>query len=52
MKSKGTSQSTKDFAAAVGRALRRSAKVASKTAKMHGTPIIIWKDGKVVAEMP
>jgi len=35
-----------------GRALRRSAKVARKTAKMHGTPIIIWKDGKVVAEMP
>ncbi len=35
-----------------GRALRRSAKVARKTAKMHGTPIIVWKDGKVVAEKP
>ena len=37
---------------AVGRALRRSAKVARKTARMHGTPIYIWKDGKVVAEKP
>mgnify|MGYP005613776641 CR=1 FL=1 len=35
---------------AVGRALRRAAKVARKTARMHGTPIYIWKDGKVVAE--
>jgi len=34
------------------KALRRSAKVARKTARMHGTPIIIWKDGKVVAEKP
>jgi hypothetical protein len=23
-----------------------------KTARMHGTPIFIWKDGKVVAEKP
>ena len=52
MKSKSPAQSTKEFAAAVGRALRRSAKVARKTAKMHGTPIIVWKDGKVVAEKP
>lgn len=37
---------------AVGRALRRAAKVARKTARMHGTPIYIWKDGKVVAEKP
>jgi hypothetical protein len=38
--------------AACGRALRRAARVARKTAKMHGTPIIIWKDGKVVAVKP
>jgi len=37
---------------AVGRALRRAAKVARKTARMHGTPIYIWKNGKVVAEKP
>ena len=37
---------------AVGRALRRAAKVARKTARMHGTPVYVWKDGKVVAEKP
>ena len=35
---------------AAGRALRRAAKVARKTARVHGTPIYVWKDGKVVAE--
>jgi len=40
------------FAAAVGRALRRSARVARKTARAHGTPIYIWRDGKIVAEKP
>jgi hypothetical protein len=43
---------SKEFSAAVGRALRRAAKVARKTARMHRTPIYIWKDGKVVAEKP
>ncbi len=33
---------SKEFSAAVGRALRRAAKVARKTARMHGTPIYIW----------
>jgi hypothetical protein len=37
---------------AAGRALRRAAKAARKTARMHGTPIYIWKNGKVVAEKP
>ena len=32
--------------------LRRAAKVARTTARMHGTPIYIWKNGKVVAEKP
>ena len=40
------------FAAAVGRALRRAGGTARKTARMHGTPISVWKDGKVVAEKP
>lgn len=35
-----------------GRALRRSARVARKTARAHGTPIYLWKNGKVVAEKP
>ena len=40
------------FAAAVGRALRRSARVARKTARAHGTPIYIWRNGRIVAEKP
>ena len=40
------------FAADVGRALRRAGAAARKTARMHGTPIYVWKDGKVVAEKP
>ncbi len=40
------------FAASVGRALRRSARVARKTARAHGTPVYIWRDGKIVAEKP
>jgi hypothetical protein len=51
-KPKAKLQTSKEFSDAVGRALRRSAKVARKTARMHGTPIYIWKDGKVVAEKP
>jgi len=42
----------KDFAAQVGRALRRAAKAARKTARMYGTPIYIMRDGKIVAEKP
>jgi hypothetical protein len=37
---------------AAGRALRRAAKAARKTARMHGTPVYVWKNGKVVAEKP
>ena len=52
MKRNKTKKETDKFAAAVGRALRRAAKVARKTARMHGTPIYVWKNGKVVAEKP
>jgi hypothetical protein len=45
-------KSSEKFAKEVGAALRRAARVARKTAKMHGTPIYIWRDGKVVAEKP
>jgi len=45
-------QDSKTFAMAVGRALRRAAKAARKTARAHGTPIYIWRDGKVVAQKP
>ena len=35
-----------------GRAMIRAALVARKTAKMYGTPLYFWRDGKVVAEKP
>ena len=43
---------------ALGQTLRpalyesRSARVARKVARMHGTPIYVWRDGKVVALKP
>jgi hypothetical protein len=43
---------SEEFSKSVGKALRRAAKRARKTARLHGTPIYIWKDGKVVAEKP
>jgi hypothetical protein len=52
MKTKNQEKQNKALAAAVGRALRRAAKAARKTARAYGTPIYIWRDGKVVAEKP
>lgn len=43
---------TDDFAAWVGRALRRAGTAARRTARLHKTPIYVWKNGKVVAEKP
>jgi hypothetical protein len=40
------------FAAGVGRGLRLAEKSARKLARMHGTPVYFWKNGKVVAEKP
>jgi hypothetical protein len=37
---------------AAGKALRRAGKEARAIAKAHGTPVYIWKDGKIVAEKP
>ncbi len=51
MKTKESTNS-KRFSQAVGRALRRAAKAARKTAKMYGTPIYVWENGKVVAKKP
>ena len=52
MKSRKQRPKTTTFAAIVGRALRRSAKKARQIARMHGTLVWIWKDGKIVAEKP
>jgi len=51
MKKKRQTENTR-FVQSVGRALRRAAKVARKTAKMYGTPIYVWENGKVVAKKP
>jgi hypothetical protein len=52
MKPRKQKQKMSPFAAMIGRALRRSAKKARQLARMHGTRIWIWKDGKVVSEKP
>jgi hypothetical protein len=50
MKSKnGKSKSSLTMA---GYALRRAGLAARKTARAYGTPIYIWRAGKVVAEKP
>jgi hypothetical protein len=52
MKTKVSRRKKNTFAASVGRGLRRAQNSARKTARMHGTPIYFWRDGKVVAEKP
>lgn len=52
MKAVNRATNGKEFAVQVGRALRRAAKAARKTARMYGTPIYVWRDGKIVAEKP
>ena len=46
------SATSDEFSRAVGRALRRSARRAREIARMHGTPIYVLKNGKVVAIKP
>ena len=41
-----------DLTLAIGRALRRAARRARETARRHGTPIYVTKNGKVVAIKP
>jgi hypothetical protein len=52
MKSANGKARTKVFVRNVGRALRRAARAARKTARAHHTPIYIWRNGKVVAVRP
>jgi hypothetical protein len=49
---KKTKSKAGSFTVEIERALRRSRLSARKTARMYGTPIYIWRDGKVVAEKP
>jgi hypothetical protein len=52
MKAKNGRRGANTFAVTVGRALRRAGLAARKTARVHGTPVYIWREGKVVAEKP
>ena len=52
MAKRKTPEAKNDFVASVGRALRRAAKAARRTARMHGTPIVVLVDGKVVEKKP
>jgi hypothetical protein len=52
MKSKNGKRKPETFAVTVGRALRRAGLAARRTAREHGTPVYIWRGGKVVAEQP
>jgi len=40
------------FAEGVGRGLRMAARSARRIARMYGTPIYVWENGKVVAKKP
>jgi hypothetical protein len=40
------------LAARVERALLRAGESARRTARMYGTPLYVWENGKVVAKRP
>jgi hypothetical protein len=52
VKGKKVSKRADALAAEVGVALRRAARTARRIAKMYGTPIYVWENGKVVAKKP
>jgi hypothetical protein len=49
---KSPKKKQESFAAGVGRGMRRAARTARKVARMYGTPIYVWENGKVVAKNP
>ncbi len=55
MKAKSSSKSLNrnpKFAAGVERALIRAEEAARRAARMYGTPLYVWENGKVVAKRP
>ena len=48
---KGLNRNPK-LAARVERALIRAQEAARRTARMYGTPLYVWENGKVVAKRP
>ena len=51
-KKRKTSPENERFFESVKRAMPAAARRARKVARMYGTPIYVWKNGKVVAEKP
>jgi hypothetical protein len=49
---KKVSPENKRFFDSVAKAMRRMPRLVRKIAKMHGTPIYVWENGKVVARKP
>jgi len=52
MRSHSTKKQPDKFAITVGKALRRAVQAARKTARLHGTPIYFWQNGRVVSQKP
>jgi hypothetical protein len=52
MKKPPLSRENQEIYKAVSRAIKKSARQARQIARMHGTPVYIWKNGRVVAEKP
>ena len=49
---KKVSPENKLFFDSVAKAMRRLPQRVRRTAKMHGTPIIVWENGKIVEKKP
>ncbi len=51
-KKSASSNRNPKLAARVERALLRAGETARRTARMYGTPLYVWENGKVVAKRP
>ena len=52
MKLASVKESSRKFHAGVARGMKLAALEARKVARQHGTPIYVWRKGKVVALKP
>ena len=52
MNKRTVSPENKKLSNSVARAMLAASRRARKTAKMYGTPIYVWQNGKVVAKKP
>ena len=50
MKRKSRAEASTALATVALKALRRAVRRARATARMHGVPVYVWRDGKVVAD--